>query len=156
MDLESRNASHQEEVSMSPAKRVALQTDWMPGAPAAYTLMGHRDRALRVALHPSYNMIASASDDSTVKIRDWETEEFERTLKGHTPSSNDVDFNSKGSLLDGSCPSPSSYSQTNQATCLSDFSIKVWDTQNDWKNVKKMVGLTILCRPHALCRVISS
>jgi WD40 repeat protein len=99
MDLENRNASLQEEVSLSPAKRAALQTDWVPRAPAAYTLTGHRDQVLRVAFHPSYNVIASASDDSTVKIWDWETGEFERTLKGHTRSVNDVDFDGKGNLL---------------------------------------------------------
>ena len=98
MGLENRSASLQEEVSISPAKRAALQTDWVPRAPAAYTLTGHRDQVLRVAFHPSCNIIASASYDSTVKIWDWETGESERTLKGHTRSVNDVDFDSKGDL----------------------------------------------------------
>ena len=142
MDLENRNASLQEEVSMSPAKRAALQTDWVPRAPAAYTLTGHRDQVLRVAFHPSYNIIASASDDSTVKIWDWETGEFERTLKGHTRSVNDVDFDSKGNLLGEFrlLRTPSLGSRSDQVTCSSDLFIKVWDTQNDWKNVKTMAG----------------
>ena len=142
MDLENRNASLQEEVSMSPTKRAALQTDWVPRAPAAYTLTGHRDQVLRVAFHPSYNIIASASDDSTVKIWDWETGEFERTLKGHTRSVNDVDFDSKGNLLGESSllQFPALGLRSPQVTCSSDLFIKVWDTQNVWKNVKTMAG----------------
>ena len=99
MDLENRNAALQEELSLSPAKRAALQTDWVPRAPAAYTLTGHRGQVLKVAFHPTFNVIASASEDSTVKIWDWETGEFERTLKGHTRAVNDVAFSSKGELL---------------------------------------------------------
>ena len=99
MDLENRNASLQEELSLSPAKRAALQTDWVPRAPAAYSLTGHRGQVLKVAFHPTFNVIASASDDTTVKIWDWETGEFERTLKGHTRHVTDLDFDSKGNLL---------------------------------------------------------
>ena len=102
MDLENRNASLQEELSLSPAKRAALQTDWVPRAPAAYSLTGHRGQVLKVAFHPTFNVIASASDDTTVKIWDWETGEFERTLKGHMRAVNDVCFSSKGDLL-GEC-----------------------------------------------------
>ena len=99
MDLENRNAALQEELSLSPAKRAALQTDWVPRAPAAYVLTGHRGQVLKVAFHPTFNLIASASEDATVKIWDWETGEFERTLKGHTRAVNDVAFDSKGNLL---------------------------------------------------------
>lgn len=99
MDLENRNAALQEELSLSPAKRAALQTDWVPRAPASYVLTGHRGQVLKVAFHPTFNLLASASEDSTVKIWDWETGEFERTLKGHTRPVNDVDFDSKGNLL---------------------------------------------------------
>lgn len=102
MDLENRNAALQEELSLSPAKRAALQTDWVPRAPAAYTLKGHRGQVLKVAFHPTFNLIASASEDATVKIWDWETGEFERTLKGHTRPVNDVAFDSKGNLLGAS------------------------------------------------------
>ena len=99
MDLENRNAALQEELSLSPAKRGQMQTDWVPRAPAAYVLTGHRNQVLKVAFHPTFNLIASASEDGTVKLWDWETGEFERTLKGHTRAVNDVDFDSKGNLL---------------------------------------------------------
>jgi len=125
MDLENRNAVLQEELSLSPARRAAMQTDWIPRAPASYVLQGHRGPVLKVAFHPTFNLIASASEDTTVKIWDWETGEFEQTLKGHTRQVNDVDFDSKGNLL---------------VTCSSDLFIKIWDAQNEWKNTKTFPG----------------
>ena len=99
LDLENRNSALAEELSLTPAKRAALQTDWVPRAPASYTLAGHRGVIAKVAFHPLFNLIASASEDATVKIWDWETGEFERTLKGHVRNVNDLDFDSKGNLL---------------------------------------------------------
>jgi WD40 repeat protein len=99
MDLENRNAALQEELSLTPARRTASQVDWVPRAPAAHVLTGHRSPVTRVAFHPQYSIIASASEDATVKIWDWETGEFERTLKGHTKAIMDVDFDHKGHLL---------------------------------------------------------
>lgn len=101
MDLENRNAQLQEEVSMSPARRSASQADWVPRAPARYTLTGHRGQVLRVTFHPLYSIIASASEDASIKIWDWETGEFERTLKGHTRQVLDVHYDSKGDKLGG-------------------------------------------------------
>ncbi|KAG6851276.1 protein with putative role during mitosis [Arthromyces matolae] len=120
MDLENRNAALQEELSLSPAKRATSQTDWVPRAPAAHVLTGHRSPVTRVAFHPQYSIIASASEDATVKIWDWETGEFERTLKGHTKAVMDVEFDHKGQLLD--------------------LFIKIWDSQNEWKNTKTFPG----------------
>ncbi|KAH0830716.1 WD40-repeat-containing domain protein [Lanmaoa asiatica] len=125
MDLETRNASLQEELSLAPSKRAAMQADWVPRAPAAHVLTGHRQSITRVAFHPQYSLLASASEDATVKIWDWETGEFERTLKGHQKGVNDVEFDHKGHLL---------------VTCSSDLFIKIWDSQNEWKNVKTLTG----------------
>ncbi|KXN86934.1 Nuclear distribution protein PAC1 [Leucoagaricus sp. SymC.cos] len=124
LDLETRNAALQEELSTTPAKR-ASQSDWVPRAPAAHVLVGHRSPITRVAFHPQYSVLASASEDATVKLWDWETGDFERTLKGHTKSVNDVDFDHKGHLL---------------VTCSSDLFIKIWDSQNEWKNTKSFPG----------------
>ncbi|TFY77049.1 hypothetical protein EWM64_g6963 [Hericium alpestre] len=125
MELENRNSALQEELSLSPAKRAASQTDWVPRSPAAHDLMGHRNVVNKVAFHPAYSLLASASEDATVKIWDWETGEFERTLKGHTKSVQDVDFDHKGNLL---------------VTCASDMFIKIWDTTNEYKNTKTFPG----------------
>lgn len=125
LELENRNAALQEELSMSPAKRAASQVDWLPRAPAAHVLTGHRAPLTRVTFHPLYSILASASEDTTVKIWDWETGEFERTLKGHTKAVNDLDFDHKGQYL---------------VTCSSDLLIKIWDSQNEWKNTKTFIG----------------
>ncbi|CAE6478580.1 unnamed protein product, partial [Rhizoctonia solani] len=42
MDLENRNAALTEEISAAPRRGGASQADWVPRAPAAYTLTGHR------------------------------------------------------------------------------------------------------------------
>jgi platelet-activating factor acetylhydrolase IB subunit alpha len=99
MDLENRNAALQEELSLSPAKRAASQSDWVPRSPPTHVLTGHRSPITRVAFHPTYSILASASEDATVKIWDWETGEFERTLKGHTKAVQDCDFDHRGNLL---------------------------------------------------------
>lgn len=57
---------------------------------------------LAVVFHPTYTVVASASEDCDVKVWDWQSGENEATLKGHTQSVKDVDFDPKGNLL-GEC-----------------------------------------------------
>lgn len=99
MELESRNSALQEELSTAPARRATSHVEWIPRAPARYTLTGHRAPITRVAFHPVFSLVASASEDASIKIWDWETGNFERTLKGHTREVWGVDFDSKGQLL---------------------------------------------------------
>ncbi|CAB1418260.1 unnamed protein product [Pleuronectes platessa] len=55
-----------------------------------------------------------ASEDATIKVWDYEAGDFERTLKGHTDSVQDISFDQTGKLL---------------ASCSADMSIKLWDFQ---------------------------
>lgn len=105
MDLESKNAALLEELSAAPSsKRSASLTDWLPRASARHVLAGHRSPITRVAFHPLYSVIATASEDASVKVWDWESGDFERTLKGHTKSVQDVEFDSKGALMGALLP----------------------------------------------------
>lgn len=100
MELEARNAQLQEELSSAPTKRPSASSpDWIPRAPARHTLTGHRSPVTRIAFHPLFNQIVSASEDATLKVWDWETGDFERTVKGHTKPVQDVDFDSKGNYV---------------------------------------------------------
>ena len=56
---------------------------------------------------------------------DFESGEFERTLKGHTESVQDIAFDATGKLL---------------VSCSSDLSIKLWDFSQSFSCIKTMHG----------------
>lgn len=108
MDLESRNAQLLEEVSHARANPSSVDgsgssarssPDWIPRAPAKHTLTGHRAPITSVCFHPVFAALVTASEDSTLKIWDWESGEYEQTLKGHTKAVTDCDYDSKGNFL---------------------------------------------------------
>jgi WD domain, G-beta repeat len=84
----------------------------LPRGPAKATLAGHRAPVTAVAVHPRYSLVASASEDTTVKVWDYETAQYERTLKGHTGAVTAVAFDLTGAWL---------------ATASADMSAKLWD-----------------------------
>lgn len=67
----------------------------------------------------------TASEDATVKVWDFETGDYERTLKGHTDSVQDVAFDTGGKVL---------------ATCAADMSIRLWDFASSYDCVKTLQG----------------
>ncbi|KAI9814568.1 MAG: protein with putative role during mitosis [Pycnora praestabilis] len=131
MDLESRNASLQSELdSATPtslSRRNQDPTTWLPRSPARHTLESHRLPITCVAFHPIFSSLASGSEDTTIKVWDWELGELERTVKGHTKAVLDVDYGGPrgGTLL---------------ASCSSDLTIKLWDPSNEYKNIRTLPG----------------
>ncbi len=91
---------------------LAKMGDGIPREPEKYALPGHRGKVTKVVLHPFYNIAASASEDATIRLWDYEQGESERTLKGHAGIVNFLAFNGNGSLL---------------ASCASDLAIKLWN-----------------------------
>jgi len=90
-------------------------------------LSGHRAPVTCTAFHPKFNLIVSGSEDASIKLWDFETGDFERTLKGHTNIVQDLSFNADGSLL---------------ASCSADMSVKLWSfsPSGAYECVKTLLG----------------
>lgn len=75
------------------------QKEGLPRQPEKFVLKGHKNKVTKIAFHPVVDMLASASEDSSIKLWDSESGENEWTLKGHTSKINWIDFHKKGKLL---------------------------------------------------------
>lgn len=125
MDLESKLAVAEEEVnSGAPTRDRRCPELWIPRPPERYSLTGHRATITRVVFHPIFSVFVSCSEDATIKVWDYETGDYERTLKGHTDSVQDVAFDSTGKFL---------------VSCSADMTIKLWDF-NGYECMKTMYG----------------
>jgi platelet-activating factor acetylhydrolase IB subunit alpha len=100
MELEGKLAEAEKEyMSGAPTREKRSPADWIPRPPEKFMLRGHRAPVNRVAFHPVYSLVASASEDATIRIWDFDTGDHEKTLKGHTDSVQDVAFDGSGKLL---------------------------------------------------------
>lgn len=125
IDLEARLSENTQEVVMGmPGREKQNPSDWIPRPPEKYALSGHRGPVTRVAFHPIFNLIVSASEDATIKIWDYETGDYERTLKGHTDSVQDLAFDHTGKWL---------------VSCSADMTARLWDFHG-YECVKTMRG----------------
>ncbi|KAF3165126.1 protein with putative role during mitosis [Orbilia oligospora] len=131
MDLESRIQTLQNELDLSAttssSQKKVDPKSWLPRAPARHTLTGHRDPINAIAFHPVFSVVASAAEDATIKVWDWEHGELEQTLKGHTKAVLDLDYGGPktGVLL---------------ASCSHDLTIKLWDPGNEYNCIRTMKG----------------
>lgn len=98
------------------AKLVAESGDAIPREPHKSKLVGHRLRVTKVAFHPVYSILASSSEDATIKMWDYETGECEQTLREHTGMVNYVSFSPSGDHL---------------ASCSRDMTIKLWKRNSE-------------------------
>ena len=86
-ELEAKlSEAEKEYISGAPTREKRSPSEWIPRPPEKYELSGHRAPVTRVVFHPIFSLMVSASEDATIKIWDFETGDYERTLKGHTDS----------------------------------------------------------------------
>jgi platelet-activating factor acetylhydrolase IB subunit alpha len=100
MELETKLTETEKElIEGAPTKAKRTPTEWIPRHPEKFKLSGHRATVNRVIFHPIFSMMVSASEDASIKVWDFETGDYERTLKGHTDSVQDIAFDGQGKLL---------------------------------------------------------
>ena len=69
MDLESRLTETEREYNQGgPTKDKRSPAEWIPRPPEKYALTGHRSPVTRVAFHPVFSVMVSASEDATIKV----------------------------------------------------------------------------------------
>ncbi|KAF0687320.1 Aste57867_20930 [Aphanomyces stellatus] len=110
----------------------------LPRAPPKYSMSGHRSPITSVVFHPIFSVVVTSSEDATIKVWDFETGEFERTLKGHTNAVQSVVFNPAGTLL---------------ASSSADLMIKLWDFTSDGSYECKK---TLRGHDHNVCGLVFS
>ena len=73
MELESKMADAESELRIGRAGGAGRTeckppTEWIPRPPERYSLTGHRAPITRVIFHPLFSVMASASEDATIKV----------------------------------------------------------------------------------------
>ena len=126
LELETKlQEAEKEYIHGAPTREKRQPGEWIPRPPEKYVLTGHRSPITRVIFHPVYSIIASSSEDSTIKVWDFESGEFERSLKGHTDAVQDIAFDASGKLL---------------ASCSADMSIKLWEFVQTYECIRTLRG----------------
>ena len=70
MDLEAKLAESERELTTGggPTREKRTPSEWIPRPPEKYCLTGHRSTITRVAFHPVFSLMVTASEDATIKV----------------------------------------------------------------------------------------
>ena len=90
-----------------------------------HSLQSHSAGIAAVSVHPIYTMAASGSEDGTIKLWDYESGDYLRTLRGHTNVVTGVDFSPSGLYL---------------VSCSTDLSVKIWEVKDNYACVRTLRG----------------
>ncbi|QNP95708.1 YALIA101S04e16314g1_1 [Yarrowia lipolytica] len=148
MDLETRLEAAEREASSTHKANGLGAGDpktWLPKT-SRFSLL-HKQPVNAVSFHPFHSTLASACEDGNIRIWDYELGEIETTIKAHTRGVLDVDFSQPdtGASRDKSHDKPRadvSHAQPRAllVSCSSDLTIRIWDPQNEYANVKTLTG----------------
>jgi len=114
-DLEAKLAQADEDLAQRGGKKGSKNTENLPKPVSRLQLAGCREQLTMVKFHPVLSSVVACSEDATVKMWDYESGDFERSLRGHTSAVNCIAFDPLGNIL---------------ASCSADLSVKLWDMQN--------------------------
>nr|CAD7266481.1 unnamed protein product [Timema shepardi] len=125
MELESKvSVAEKEFIEGAPTRNKRTPSEWIPRPPEKFCLLGHRAPITRVVFHPVFSLMVSSSEDASIRVWDFETGEYEKSLKGHTDAVQDISFDHTGKML---------------ASCSADLTIKLWDFQT-YECIKTLHG----------------
>ena len=138
----STSASSASDASASRTGGLAASKDgrWLPVLdPPPKVGKGHRGGGInKVAVHPIFELAATAGEDGTVKLWDLESGDFAKTLKGRTAGVQCVVWSGAGDLL---------------VSCGADLSVKVWDAGDGYACRRTMRGHGHNVCAAAFCRL---
>ncbi|KAJ1510358.1 protein with putative role during mitosis [Coelomomyces lativittatus] len=104
LELESKVTQLQQTLDQVPLSSASSSSSTstlnaLPRGPERHCLKGHRAPITSLAFHPIYQQLASSSEDATIKLWDFETGEYEKSLKGHTKSITHITYDEEGKYL---------------------------------------------------------